>query len=283
MKKVLTTAAVSTALLLGGAVAASAGAIELDGYLQTRGFAEQATNAGADDASNTGYDQKAALGVKGKLSDQVTGYFRMETGDSTSDVYGWGQTPDAALQAGGHKATNSEMELVQAWIDYKPASWGVKVGHQPLALGEKLFFDHIASGDDAINLYGDLAGTSFNLITIKLQENTGTDNSDDLDAYVLNLGRKFGDNLTGSLNYTLLKGGAQDDANWPGLEMSNLGANATFKLGDLSLTGDLEWQFGDFSDNGVTTTDAEGMALLASGDYKLGNSSVGLLYAMGTA
>ena len=302
MKKVLISAAVSTALLVGSAAVASAGAIELDGYLRTRGVIDKA-NTAKDSASNTYYDQKAAIGVKGKVSDEVTGYMRLETGTSNKDKYIWGGETNAELQAGGYKNDDSSMRLVQAWIDYKPSFWGVKVGHQPLALGEKLFFDHTKYGDDAINLYGDLAGTQFNLIGIKLQERqayadgvaTGSGNTNDVDAYVVNLSRVFGDSFTGGLNYTYLKGGTEDNNPitnpFPGMRMSNLGFDGKFKFGALNVTADFEKQFGTLKDDGTGLAntalaahklDAQGYAYQLTGDYAMGNSSVGLLYAVGS-
>jgi hypothetical protein len=67
-----------------------------------------------------------------------------------------------------------------------------------------------------------------------------------------------------------------------GMAMTNLGLTTDFKSGPISLTGDLEYQFGDFSDNGTTTVDAAGYAIRVGGTMDLGAAKVGLLYGYGS-
>ncbi len=339
MKKLLTTAALSSVLIMGGAtvalathaeipaetsgVVAMGGQVVLDGSIRVRGFADKRDNK--DEPANTGYDARVRLGTKARISEKLMGYVQLETGDDSSDNWSYGAESDAALMTGGSK-DNNDLEILQGWLDYSPGNWGIKVGHMPLALGNKLFFDHTGSGDDAIVLYGNVNGFEWNALTIKFQENAGRDSSDDLDGYVLNLTNTF-NGLKANVNYTFLKGGSAPSAAetaaynaavaaatgqealylasgsaqdlhdlvvlelaadalapepWNGLSMSNLGIALDYKMGDLALKADGEFQFGDFSDNGITTVDAGGWAMMLSGDYKLGGGSVGLLFGYGS-
>jgi len=121
----------------------------IDGNIRTRGFQQGDTASGDTDFDLSGYDGRARLGAKVKVGDEVSGYIRMETGDSSSDSYGWGS---GGLWTGGSKNDN-DMEILEGWLMYAPGNYGVKVGHMPLAHSNRLFFDHTGSGDDAIFAY----------------------------------------------------------------------------------------------------------------------------------
>ncbi len=275
MKKTLTAVAVSTALVLGGAVVASA-AIELDANVRVRGISSDLTAQEDKPSSNT-YDQRAQIGFKSKVSDELTGYIRLSTGTG-SDNFAWG-----ANSAGDDysRPTKNGMNLDEAWIDYKPSSWGIKVGRQHISLGPNFWDRRGDAPDDMIVLYADIAGTKVQAVTIKVNEHTADDNSDDLDAYILTLDRKFNDSFSGGLNYTYLKGAADtgDTATAKaGLALSNLGANANLKFGDLSFALDGNMQFGD----AAADVDAAGYAVQINADYKINNSKIGLMFAQGS-
>jgi hypothetical protein len=297
MKKVLSTIAVSTALVMGGAVAASAAGIEMDGSVRVRGLSEQGMR---ENSSTTNiYDQQVRLGALSKVSDDLTGYIQLETGTNETDgsrnvdTYTWGDQRDSGLFRGGNQPLNGQLGIIQAWMDYKPGTFGLKLGRQPFSLGTKQFFNHDNNGDDAIQLYGTLAGTKVQGFAVKLQEGANNDNSDDLDAYALQLNRKFSDALAVGLNYTFLKGGS-DQGGEPvtagrsahnGLELSNLAADVKFTIGSLTLLGDINYQMGvAFRDESIPGShmDAKGYAFQVGADYKLGSSTVGLLFAQGS-
>lgn len=310
MKKILTTAALSSALIVGGATAAFAtheqlpaetslvsakGAkIQLDGEIRLRGYSLK--DESKDSAPKNAYDSRERIGVKARLSDHVLTYMQLESESGSGDSWTWGGQSDASLSTGGAKNASSQLEFLQAWIDYSPGDWGIRAGHMPIALGNKLFYDHTGSGDDAIQLYGKFAGTHVTANMIKLQENGTSDNSADLDAYMLSLERKFNDSFKGGINYTLVKGGAEDDGtagaafsytnwanNFPGMELSNVGINADLKFGNLTIGGDAEFQFGDLYDAGSNTAiDAGGYAYQLTADYKMDKNTVGLLFGYGS-
>jgi len=288
MKKVLATVAVSTALVMGGAVAASAAGIEMEGVVRVRGLSEQRMIE--NQASVNVYDEQVRLGMKSKPSDNLTGYILLETGSANSDTYTWGQettTSSSTLFRGGTNGNNT-LSLIQAWLDYKPTSTiGIKVGHQPVAPGTQQFVNHAASGDDAIFVNWDpTKSTHAHVAIVKLQENTVNDNTDDIDAYALVATHKISDAFKVGTNIVHVKGGAEDDAaaTFPGLAMTNVGVDTTFKMGNLTLMGDVNVQFGTIQDMGTAASeiDANGYAFQLGVDYKIASSNIGLLFAQGS-
>jgi len=311
MKKTLTAAALSSVLVLGLASAALAvhetgpaetptvakgtSKVTLDGTVRERGTYRKST-VGTDTPGQTGYDNRVQLGVAAKVSDQANAYVQLENGTGSNDIDTWGapaaadsasnqmtQGGAAALSTGGNKMGN--LTILQAWLNYKPGPWGVKAGHMPLALGNKVFFDHTGSGDDALVFYADPdAATHVGALTIKFDEQTAADNSNDLDGYVALVTHKLNDNVNLGANWTYLRGGAADTTAelMPGLSFSNIGLTADGKVGAISYLADLEMQFGDFSDNGTNTQDASGWATKLGADYNLGAGKVGLVIGYGS-
>ncbi|MEW6427463.1 MAG: hypothetical protein AB1568_05445 [Thermodesulfobacteriota bacterium] len=187
MKKVLSLAACS-ALVLGFAATASAvhveapaetsavvakgGLVTIDGAVRHRGFSRTHTLAKDKDGSTSGYDTRVRLGVTAQTSDAITGRILLENGSGSGDTNPWGESTITNLFAGGEK--KGTLEILEAWIQYQPANYGVKVGHMPLALGKNLFFDHTGSGDDAIVGYiNPTDATHVAALTIKFAESFG--------------------------------------------------------------------------------------------------------------
>lgn len=326
MKKTLTAAALSSMLVLGLAaqalavhdtapaetptVAKGASKITLDGSVRERGYYNKSTNTTDQSPGATGYDGRVQLGVNAKVSDQATGYVQLESNTGNTDTYAWGapSSSTAALMDGGNKGTGTSMNILQAWVNYKPGPWGVKAGHMPLALGNKIFFDHTGSGDDALVFYVDpSAATHVGALTIKFDEQGNTDNSNDLDGYVALVTHKLNDNVNLGANWTYLRGGDTNPTAVPavavvaavpgnagtaavaatnefmqGLSMSNIGLTADGKFGAISYMADAEFQFGDLKDTGTTTTDASGWAAKVGADYDFGVGKVGLVVGYGS-
>ena len=315
MKKTMTVAALSSVLVLGvaassfaaaaaatttGVVAKGASAITLDGSIRQRGMYDK-DNPLNDTPGRTGYDTRVQLGVQAKVSDQATGYLKLENGAGNSDIDTWGNASAVGLTNGGNKMGG--LNILEAWINYQPGVWGVKAGHMPLALGNKVFFDHTLSGDDALVFYVNPSeATHIGALTIKFDEqNNGAyninatdaanraaaDNSDDLNGYVALITHKLSDSVNLGANWTYLRGGSTAEAGQPvellrGLAMSNIGLTADGKIGAISYMADAEFQFGTFSDNGVNTQDASGWAMKLGGNYDLGGGKVGLLFGYGS-
>ncbi len=335
MKKTLTAAALSSLLVLGLASSALAlhatetaeqpivtkgtTKVTIDGNVRERGYYDRdlANPEVAGSNGKSGYDSRVQLGVKAQVSPEATGYVKLESGDAAnSDVDVWGAGTAAGLHTGGDKM--GALTILEAWVNYQPGMWGVKAGHMPLALGNKIFFDHTGSGDDALVFYANLnEATHIAGLTIKFDETTtGSlyDDSSDLDGYVALITHKLSDSLNLGANWTYLRGGANGpgavipggafnlgaggngDLNAAptglgyelaaGMSMSNIGLTADGKVGAISYLADLEFQFGDVAnyDNGAdtVTVDAGGWAAKLGANYDLGAGKVGLLVGYGS-
>ena len=287
MKKTLS-AALSTTLILGFAGTALAAEtstvvakkdveITLDGSIRSRGYMQQ--DFTKDNSNITGYDSKVTLGVAAKSGDAIKGYVKLETGDGKDDNYNWGYDDNTGLNNGGWKGQGetTDLAILEAWLDWNPNKFGLKVGHQRLALGNKLFFDHTGSGDDAIVVYMDPTDkTHIGFLTIKFIEDSNTTNADDLNGYVALLKQKLGGGSSLGVNLTHLNGYV--DTLTEDLSMYNLGVDYTGKFGNFTLTGDLEFQFGDLDD----TTSQEGFAAMVDGKFNIGRGYVGALIGYGS-
>lgn len=306
MKKTLTAAALSSVLVLGmasaalaihetqtaetatPAVAKGASKITIDGNVRERGVYENPESITKDEAGRSYYDSRVQLGVNAQVSDQATGYMKLETGTGNNDTQTWGSnsaTTPTALTTGGDKL--DAPTILEAWVNYNPGPVGVKAGHMPLALGNKVFFDHTGSGDDAIVVYGNIGeATHIAGLTIKFDENVNTvgtnNNSDDINGYVGLITHKLNDNVNLGANWTYLNGTINSVV--PGLSMSNIGLTADGKIGAISYMADGEFQFGEFADAGTdaTTMDANGFAVKLGADYDLGAGKIGLVYGYGS-
>jgi hypothetical protein len=181
--------------------------ITLGGEIRVRG--EYLNNPSTQDDSQhkSGYDERVRLSLEAKVTPNTTGFVMLETGGldllgDANDTFSWGDgvtvpvlgaTPvgtegaTGIWQAGNLK--RGDLRLLEAWILHTGSGLlgipaGVKVGHMPLALGNRLFFDHTKFGDDAIVFFMDpTKELHAGLLTIKFDEgNKGR--SDDADAYV---------------------------------------------------------------------------------------------------
>ncbi len=256
------------------------------------------------------YTTNAYLTVDAKISDNVRGYMELETsnGDSNnSGVLYWG---------GGAHGTydtkpNGDLRFRQVWLMYTGsgllgAPAGIKVGHMPIALGEKIFLNNERFGDDAILAWVDptkemhlLAGT------VKLVDNSNVNigfinHTNDLDGYVLmftyNLDK---DNVIGA-NWTW----AHSDGNLPSLPVTppntnnlnfhNAEVHAHGKVGGFSYALEGDWQMGRASQVGggglplpgftdpVSDVKFEGYAAFAKVGYQIDPVNIRASFAYGS-
>jgi hypothetical protein len=242
--------------------------ITLGGMLSTEGI--YANNADFDDDAadhDTVYEGLARLSVSANVADNVKGLIEVEAGaGAADDVYVWGEADGAAGFYGKGNGKRGEFTLLQGWINYTLGPAGLKVGHMPLALGNKLFFDHTMYGDDAIVVYADpVDGLHVGALTAKFQENSTT-HSDDANAYVI-LGvythEVFG--VSGDITHV-------DDNNiYGGLSFFNIGLRGNMNAGPVALKADLEFQTGTVDDVvGDEGMDFSGMAALVAAAATLG-------------
>lgn len=301
MKKTITLA-LSTSFLLGfaattmaahetmgdksGVAVKDGSKITMDGNIRFRGrIFDNAAVAGVDAASASHYDGRVQLGVKAETSSKISGYVQLETGDSSSDVYTWGSGNSGGLTTGGSKQADAttDLSIAQAWINYKfGGMFGTKVGHVPLALGNKTFFDHSPSGDDAVIFYADpSADTHIGLLTIKFEEGTTGNNHDDLDGYVALVTQKMGDMKLGA-NLTHLRTG-NSFAGLPRMAAYNLGVDFGGKFGPATVSVDAQYQFGDWTEDAAgAKVKAKGYCLRAEASMAAGPATVGVILGYGS-
>lgn len=229
------------------------------------------------------YNARVRLLVDAKVADNVSGRIHLENG-----WYTWGEDNAAAGIYTMGNSKRDDVELLEGWINYNFGPAAVKVGHMPLALGNKIFFDHTKYGDDAIVFYADpnenvhVAG-----LTAKFEENSSTDNSDDADAYVALVVYK-GEGFGVSGDVTMVKDGDQDgtycdvfgtgDVEECGVQMYNVGVRGHGTVGPVNIKGDIEGQFGELD----SETGVGGMAAMLGVSADLGVVNVGGELAYGS-
>lgn len=216
--------------------------ITIDGELRVRGwYAKNIDNAGlpAESSSHAWYDERVRLAVDAKVTPNVEGYVQLESAAGPqSDSYVWG-TP------GFNSFPGATPQFLQAWMMYSGQGLfgfpsGLKIGHMPLYLGQKQFFDHSKFGDDAIVFF--MVPTKeleIDLLTIKFIEGAKFVNGDDLDGYVGILTYKWDPKNTVGLNYTYLNQSSS------GMKESNIEVVANGDISGLTYKVSGDFQFGD--------------------------------------
>ncbi|MCX7794413.1 MAG: alginate export family protein [Thermodesulfovibrionales bacterium] len=242
-------------------------------------------NSRDEDASY--YDGRIRLSVDAQVTPNTKGFIQVEAGNGpTSDNYTWGAGGDGARGAftkGNSK--RGQFNILQAWIEHKgtgllgiPAS--IKIGHMPLALGNKLFFDHTKFGDDAIFISMDpTKELNIGLHTIKFNEG---DNgiSDDADAYGVLFGYKLPNgSISGDVTYVDDRAYNNNTNHYA--HIWNIGLRGTFNLDMITLRADIEKQLGTI-DEGATEYDITGWAFLAGADIKVDPLTLTLEFAYGS-
>jgi hypothetical protein len=272
--------------------------ITLGGKLIMRGWYIDNIDNGArpaDTESQALYTTNVYLTVDAKVTDNVRGYIELETSNGTggtgySGVYYWG-TYDGKPTA--------DILLRQAWIQYTGSGLlgvpaGIKVGHMPLSLGEKIFLDMTRFGSDAIVVWTDpTKELHIGALTAKLVEGPYTvgdiNHHDDLDLYTL-LGTYMldKDNTIG-LNYTLVHSDGSVPSfgagpNCESLNMQNIGLYANGKIAGFTYAAEGDFQFGKIKDFDLTGNDPKfkGWAVLAKLGYMIDPVNIRGSFAMGS-
>jgi hypothetical protein len=201
------------------------------------------------------YDERVRLSVDAKISPNIEGMVQLESGTGDQDNYTWGN----------FNSKPDTLGILQAWMLYSGSGLfgfpaGVKVGHMPLALGQKEFFDHTKFGDDAVVAF--LLPTKqleIDMLTIKFAgegnaftipkgfysfnndiDATGSRlvNTDDLDGYVGIVTFKPNDKASVGLNYTYLNQSAL------GFSHQDIGFAGNAEFGGFGIKGTADMQLG---------------------------------------
>ncbi|MCL5022111.1 MAG: alginate export family protein [Nitrospirae bacterium] len=274
--------------------------ITLGGYVRERGFFENNTSDLNDDkADHTSlWETSVVLSLDAKITPNTQAKITIrDTKNSNGDddmTWGSGGGDDRGIYLAGGNALGFQantLQFIEAWIMHSGSGLlgipaGIKVGHMPLALGNKLFFSHTKNGDDALVLFANpIKELEVDLLNVKFREGN-TKLNDDADAYVglFNYRTKefgisgdvtyvndqvgFGSSAADKLPIHLWNFGLRGDANVSGF---------TFKLDGEVQTGAADGAGPDGSD-----LDFSGWAVLAGVGYDLSGVKLGLEYAYGS-
>ncbi|GAB4387726.1 MAG: alginate export family protein [Thermodesulfovibrionales bacterium] len=256
--------------------------ITLGGSIRVRGDYRKNMDFNDDTASGdkSAWDQRTRLSTAVKVSDQVEGLVTIEAGTGdTDDVYVWGNPSDGAsgvYQRGNAK--RGDLKLLEAWIQYTPDLVGVKIGHMPLALGNKVFFDHTKFGDDALVLFKNIDNVHVAVLTSKFVEGT-TSVADDADAYVALLTYKGeGFNLSGDITWV------DDNFSFGSpADLYNIGVRGDVTVANFNVYGDVEFQTGSIEGvGGAPDLDFGGWAAQVGATTKLNGVGLGLEFGYGS-
>ena len=266
--------------------------ITLGGEIRTRGW--WLNNIDSDSLpiksrSNAYYDERVRLSLDAKVAPGVEGFVLLETSNGdfngqTKDVYVWGSLNN---KPGSDYTPGSTLLINEAWIVYSGSGLfgfnsGVKIGHMPLALGEKQFFDHTKFGDDAIVFFMQpTKDLHVALLTFKGIEGSNPDlgpdggNSHDLDAYVALATYKLDDKNTVGVNYTYLNQPNEainvNNSSLSGffrLKLQDLSLHANGNIAGIGYKAEADMQFGSVGE-APFKSDFKGYALMLGLNYKM--------------
>lgn len=255
-------------------VATGATQITLGGELRIRGWYHNNIDGSkmpTDTNSQAWIEQRVRLSLDAQITPGVQGYVQLESNSGASSDYVWG-TDDMNKKPTG-------LDILQAWILYQGSGLfgfpaGLKAGHMPFSLSEKVFIDHTKFGDDALVFFlNPTKQLHIALVTLKLDEASKSNNIDDLDAYVGILTYKVDDKNTLGLNYTYIHNADTDT------QLSNIGLHANGNVSGLGYKGELDIQLGS---NGSPSMDYKGYGIMLGLNYKVNPVNIRGSFAYGS-
>lgn len=229
----------------------------------------------SDSNSQSWYDQRVKLSLGIEASKNTSGMIVIESGtDTVSGTSITASQSDTSTWGNLNSMSSANLKFLEAWILYKGTGLGIpaglKIGHMPLALGEKQFLDHTRYGDDAIVFFMDpTKQLHIGLLTTKFVEGSvaaqtsGTGN--DIDGYVALATYKVGANTFG-VNYTYIddQTGTYTGTKNTYASLQNIGLHANGKAGIVSYKAEFDKQFGDAPDG----ADPDGSNVNSSDRFK---------------
>ncbi len=222
-----------------------------------------------DGETHAFYSTNVNLWLDAQVSEGLRGMIEFETskdGSPNSGLYYWGDKG-----RGYDSKPNADILVRQAWIQYVGTGLigiplGIKIGHMPISLGEKIFLNNERFGDDAILVWADpMKELHIAAGTVKLNEGDILSHTDDLDGYVALATFQWDkDNMVG-FNYVWthsdgncpsnaqkvtdddgnVKTIATPSPNVDELNFSNVGVHAKGKIAGLSYAAEADFQFGE--------------------------------------
>lgn len=246
---------------------------------------DKGASAVSDSKSDAWYDARVRLSIQADVSKNTTGFVQVETSTESKGVLG--RTSDTYTWDSMNQKPGAGFTILQAWIQHKgsgllgvPAS--IKVGHMPVALGQKQFLDHTKFGDDAIALSVEPAkGLVIDLVAAKWAEGETAIAGDDTDAYHLIASYAIDKDNKVGIDYTWAKRTDTAIGN-EGLSFQNLGLNAAGKIAGLSYAAEVDFQFGKTDKGTSSEKKFRGWGVFANLGYKLDPVNIRAGFAMGS-
>jgi len=284
--------------------------ITLGGELRFRGEFKHATDLNSTSTPTTGFDEAAddndakydgrvRIRLQADVTKNTQGVIHLESaqGESnTSDSYDWGTDSEGKGIYPRGNGKRGDLKILEAWVLHKfniGVPTGIKVGHMPLALGNKLFFDHTKFGDDAIVLFFDpTKELHIGFLTIKIAE--GTSNvTDDANAHVgLFAYKGKGFNISGDVTYVddqranITTNGAASTTTMTvgdmGTHITNVGLRGDVTFGSFNIMADAELQSGKSDFENASDIKHKGRAFMLGASYKLAPVTIHAKYAYGS-
>ena len=198
-------------------------------------------------------------------------------------------------QTGADFTPGSTFQINEAWILYSGSGLfgfnsGLKIGHMPIALGEKQFFDHTKFGDDAIVFFMQpTKALHVALLTFKGHEAFVTDGTDffstpggkpgisgngaDLDAYVALATYALDDKNTVGVNYTFINQPNSTDefgfSTKAELKFQDLSLHDNGNIAGLGYKAEADMQFGSTLDDDGDKLDLKGYGIMLGLNYNI--------------
>jgi hypothetical protein len=240
-------------------------------------------------SSSADYTTEASITVDATVAENVKGFMELETSawdDQHSGEFQWGNP-------GYDAKPGADLYFRQLWIMYTGSGLlgvpaGIKVGHMPLALGEKVFINNERFGDDAIVMWVDptkelhIAG-----VMAKLNEGDFNDHGDDVDGYVLLLDYALDKDNTIGINGTYIN--ADDECPSvgvvDGVNFWDFGIHGNGNISGLAWALEADIQTGGadgVAALGGVDLDAKGWAVLAKLGYMIDPINIRGSFAYGS-
>jgi hypothetical protein len=222
------------------------------------------------------YDYRVRLSVEAKMSPNTIGFIQMEAGGADSESNTGENTrfgDEGCKGLGGTfkcgDVKGNSFRVLQAWIQHTGSGlFGVpayiKVGHQPIVIGQGVFYSHNIYNDDAI-IAGitPVKGLDLSAVTVKLQENL-QNSADDQTLYSGILSYAFNKDISAGVDVSFL----QSQNGSVGTTSNTTGGTFNVVPGAAGVKADL-WNIGANIKAMVS-----GFKLYVTGDFQMGQANI---------